>query len=110
MPKHLPTQLSLHGLSARVHSERTKQARLLQRIARKRAELARMREGEHDARAELARSAPLIDEAMELARGISQAFETMLGDPKRSKTQRKKIGEVRRLLVQLGWERVRGPS
>jgi hypothetical protein len=61
-----------------------------------------MREGEHDARAELARSAPLIDEAMELARGISQAFETMLGDPKRSKTQRKKIGEVRRLLVQLG--------
>ena len=69
-----------------------------------------MREGEHDARAELARSAPLIDEAMELARGISQAFETMLGDPKRSKTQRKKIREVRRLLVQLGWERVRGPS
>jgi ketosteroid isomerase-like protein len=39
---------------------------------------------------------------MELARGISQAFETMLGDPKRSKTQRKKIGEVRQLLVQLG--------
>ncbi|MBX7197659.1 MAG: J domain-containing protein [Sandaracinaceae bacterium] len=102
MPHDPNAQLSLHGMSARVHAERTKQARLLERIARKRATLAQLHEGEHDARAELARAAPLVDEALELAREISRAFETMLGDPKRSKTQRKKIAEVHRLLVEIG--------
>jgi hypothetical protein len=95
--------LAVREVPLRTRQLMAQRDKLLRRISKQQAELARLEEGAREGQAKVARDGlPLLQEIGPLSQRVAQMFEALLADPARSKRQRSTIRSIYKDLVDSG--------